>query len=498
MPNTLRIRAIVGRFSFDFSRHALENALKECPFEFCAHISGGKRTDPFTGISANAQDWFISGEVRNAYYRGIDWNTIAPLDEELIVDMHDCESEFMALLYRLERKKSIPYPKRKLWYLRHLQFWDDYLTRHKINLYLSAWVPHEIPDIIIYYLCKHHGIPILYFNTTEVPDVSFAEHDIRKSATQIRPHYQELLMTYAKSDPKSIPLGEPFASYEQGLISKQGQPPAIESFPLLTYWNHLRKLFQKRPLKAIKHAFCYCTPTGWKRACWSVIRWHRVRKTDTFYRKNMVEPDLGRPFVYFPLHYQPEATTHPMGGVFADLILAARLLNDALPDNVLIYVKEHPYRSNWLNRSIEYYKDFLELKKVRLIPTIVSTFTLREHCQAVATITGSAGFEAIFREKPVFLFGSRYYQFAKGVFPIRSKEDCHKAVSAVFKEHEKPTRLSSHLYMKAMEDTCIPGVLDPWSLQITHKSEDEHSQIMGKAIIAEIGKLQEEMQSVHS
>ncbi|MFA7682406.1 MAG: hypothetical protein WCX61_05255, partial [Candidatus Peribacteraceae bacterium] len=113
-------------------------------------------------------------------------------------------------------------------------------------------------------------------------------------------------------------------------------------------------------------------------------------------------------------------------------------------------------------------------------------------------ITGSAGFEALFREKPVFLFGSRYYQFAKGIFTIRSKQDCQKAVSAIFGQNEKPTELSSHLYMKAMEDTCIPGVLDPWSLQITHKSEEEHSQIMGKAIIAEIQKLQGEMRSVHS
>ncbi|MFA7682192.1 MAG: hypothetical protein WCX61_04135, partial [Candidatus Peribacteraceae bacterium] len=369
MPHTSRIRAVIGRFSFDFSRHALEIALKEHPFEFCAHISGKERTDPFEGIPASSQEWFASGEIRNGYYRGVDWNEIKPLDEDLITQMHDCESEFMSLVYRLERKRSTPYLQRKLWYLRHLQFWDDYLARHKINLYLSAWVPHEIPDIIIYYLCKHHRIPILYFNTTEIPDVSFAEHDIRKSATQILPRYQELLTEYANKNPDDIPIGEPFLSYEKGLICKEGEPPAIESFPLLTYWNHLQKLVKKRPLAFIKHACEYLTPLGWERAGWAILRWHLVRKADDFYKKNTVEPDLSKPFVYFPLHYQPEATTHPMGGVFADLILAARLLNDALPKDVLIYVKEHPYRSNWLNRSVDYYKDFLELNNVRLIPT---------------------------------------------------------------------------------------------------------------------------------
>ncbi|MCF7844233.1 MAG: hypothetical protein K9M03_00195 [Kiritimatiellales bacterium] len=496
MTNNPRIRAIVGRFSFNFSRHALENALKEHPFEFCAHISGGERTDPFSSIPASSQEWFASSETRNAYYKGIDWNDISPLDEELIVQMHDCESEFMSLIYRLERKQSILYLKRKLWYLRHLQFWNDYIIRHRINLFLSAWVPHEIPDIVIYYLCKHRGIPILYFNTTEIPDVSFAEHDIRKSATQILPRYQELLEEYAGKNSDAIQLGEPFLSYKKGLISEKGQPPAIESFPLLTYWDHLQKLFRKRPLTFLKNAFAYLAPTGWKRAYWAILRWQLVKKTDDFYRKNTVEPDLKRPFVYFPLHYQPEATTHPMGGIFADLILAARILNDSLPENMLIYIKEHPYRSNWLNRSIEYYKEFLELDKVRLIPTTINTFDLRENCQAVATVTGSAGFEALFREKAVFLFGSRYYQSAKGIFPIRSKRDCEKAVKSIFEQGEKPTLLSSHLFMKAMEETCIPGVLDPWSLQITHKSENEHSQIMGKAIVKEIEKLKEEIQAV--
>ncbi|MDD4287210.1 MAG: hypothetical protein PHO20_03920 [Candidatus Peribacteraceae bacterium] len=493
MSHTVPIRAIVGRFSLDFSRRALERALQKCPFEFCADISAtrspGEPFPPFAGIPAEQQDHFVSSTIRNGQYEGADWNKIAPLDEELLIRMSECESVFMAIVTRLEWKRSILYATRKRWYLRHLQFWNDYLTRHRINLYLSAWIPHEIPDIIIYHLCKARGIPVLYFNTTELRDTSFVEHDIRQSAIQIQPRYQQLLDAHVGQDIDTIPLSEPFASYEQALIPRVGMPPEIEKVKIPTYWGHLYRLVMTRPLEFLQRALRYCTPGGWKRAFLAARRWHAVREREHFYAAHAAPPDFNRPFVYFPLHFQPEATTIPMGGVFADLILATRLLNATLPKDVLIYIKEHPRRSGWQNRSIEYYKEFLELEKVRLVPTTVDTFALREHCLAVATVTGSAGFEALFREKPVFLFGSRYFQFARGVFPVRSLQECKEAVHAVFERKEKPTRLSTHLYLKAMEETCLLGVLDPWSLEISHLPEDEHVRVMSEAIVTEVARI---------
>ena len=496
MSNTFPIRAIAGRFSFDFSRHALENVLEKHPFEFCAHISGENHTNTFKGIPASSQEWFESGEIRNAYYKNIDWNTITPLSEELIMSMSECESVFMSLVYRLEWKRSIPYSTRKRWYLQHLQFWDHYITLHKINLYLSAWIPHEIPDIIIYHLCKKRGIPVLYFSTTEIHDISFIEHDIQKSASQILPRYQALLEQHKNQEHDTIPLSEPFASYEQALTSVQGQPPAIEKIERPTYQKGVQKLLWKQPLTFLRYALQYLTFSGWERAILAIHRWHLMRQVDHFYRKHAIEPDLNKPFVYFPLHFQPEATTVPMGGAFADLILAARLLNATLPKDMLIYVKEHPYRSSWLSRNIKYYQDLLELEKVRLVPISVDTFSLREHCRAVATVTGSPGFEALFRGKPVFLFGSRFYQYAKGVFPVKSQQDCKEAVRAIFDRGEAPSSWTTHLYLKAMEENCVRGVLDPWSLQVSQLPEAHHIRIMGQAIESKLNEIRREIEAV--
>jgi len=335
---------------------------------------------------------------------------------------------------------------------------------------------------------------VLYFNTTELRDLSFAERDITASAVQILPRYRELLETYAGTEPDAIPLSlESTTSYEQATLPRTGKPPPIEKVKLPLYWERLRQMLRERPLAFFRFALRYLTPDGWQRAFWAARRWYVIRNRERFYAAHAAPPDLTKPFVYFPLHFQPEATTLPMGGVFADLILAARLLNAALPEGTLIYVKEHPRRSGWSLRSIAYYREFLELAKVRFVPLATDTFLLREHCKAVATITGSPGFEALFRGKPVFLFGSRYYQHARGIFRIRSLEDCREAVCGVFERQEAPTRWSTRVYLKAIEEMCVPGILDPWSFQISHLPKEEHARVMGAAIVRELNRMGEEI-----
>jgi capsule polysaccharide export protein KpsC/LpsZ len=185
-----------------------------------------------------------------------------------------------------------------------------------------------------------------------------------------------------------------------------------------------------------------------------------------------------------------------MGGAYANQVLIAQLLNAYLPDDVLIYIKEHPRESGWLSRSTEDYEDLLALPKVRFVSRDTSTFSLRERCAAVATVTGTVGFEALFRGKPVFLFGHRFYQYAGGVHRIRTCEDMRAAVRAVFEGRETPTLMQARLYLKAMEDTCVRGVLNPWHLQVSHLNEDEHAHINTQAILRELSALSAEIAAV--
>lgn len=492
MPNVHSpIRAIVGRFSYDYSRQALAEMLQKWAFAFCAQISAGTEPRFFPSLPAEQQDWFISSEVRNCHYRGRDLSVLDPIDEALIESMRECEAIFMEMVTRLEWKRSIPYGTRKCWYLAHLRFWNDYLTRHRINLYLSAWMPHEIPDIIIYYLCKVCGIPVLYFECAAmVRDTSFAEHDWQESAVQIGERFNALLQEYAGTvDPLAIPLGERFEERYRALTEPQGQQPPTSVLRWSTYWSRAFDLLWHRPLRALLHGIYFLTPRGIMRISEALQRAKVRRERNTFYEQHAVAPDLTRLFIYVPLHYQPEASTVPMSGSYVHQVLMVQLLHAHLPEGVLIYVKEHPWESGWLMRDRAYYQELVALTNVRLIRRDADTFALREHCRAVATGTGTAGFEALFRLKPVFLFGHRFYQYARGVHRIHSSYDCAQAMQEIFREGKAPTLVDCRLYLKAMEDTGIHGIFNPWHYKVTRLSDAENLRANREALSHEIGAL---------
>ena len=129
------------------------------------------------------------------------------------------------------------------------------------------------------------------------------------------------------------------------------------------------------------------------------------------------------------------------------------------------------------------------MNKVRFIRRSADTFTLREKCIAVATVTGTAGFEGLFRGKPVFLFGYRFYQYARGVYRIRTAEDMKSAIRAVFVEGKKPSLVEARLYLQAMEETGIRGILNPWHMKVSHMAEEEHVKNNSEAIIKELDQL---------
>ena len=57
------------------------------------------------------------------------------------------------------------------------------------------------------------------------------------------------------------------------------------------------------------------------------LRVHRIlRNGFAYWRARKPMPGADTPFVYFPLHLQPEATTLPMGDIFVDQYLVVEML----------------------------------------------------------------------------------------------------------------------------------------------------------------------------
>ena len=123
--------------------------------------------------------------------------------------------------------------------------------------------------------------------------------------------------------------------------------------------------------------------------------------------------------------------------MFADQILMIEILASVLPKGWLIYVKEHPIQ--WLRSGVEfssskyrgYYKKISEIKNVCLVPVETSSNRLIKESQAVAAISGAAGWEAVLRSKPAMIFGYPWYLDCPGLFRVSDSDSCKEALKKI-------------------------------------------------------------------
>ncbi len=113
------------------------------------------------------------------------------------------------------------------------------------------------------------------------------------------------------------------------------------------------------------------------------------------------------PFVFFPLHFEPEVSIQVFGRPYQNQIELVRNLALALPPGMCVLVKEHPRSIGF--RPYAYYRKLLEIPNVRLVEPRLSTHAVIRHAQMVAVISGSTGLEAAICGKPVLTFGCPTY-----------------------------------------------------------------------------------------
>lgn len=117
-----------------------------------------------------------------------------------------------------------------------------------------------------------------------------------------------------------------------------------------------------------------------------------------------------KPVIYVPLQMFPEATIdywcEDLKAIDYHVYLL-RLL-EHLGHHFTLLVKEHPNVLGYRNPRL--YKQLMELPSVVLAPTTANSHDLIEAANAVLVWTGSVGFEAAIRGKPVLTTCRPYYQ----------------------------------------------------------------------------------------
>jgi hypothetical protein len=167
------------------------------------------------------------------------------------------------------------------------------------------------------------------------------------------------------------------------------------------------------------------------------------------------------PFVFYPLHIEPEATLMVEAQHADNQLLVIDWLAKATPPGWYVVIKEHPAATS--PRPKGFWRQVRAYPNVIVAATFEKALDIVDRSEAVADINGSVGQQAAAIGKPVVAFNKSYIAtLMPHVFGVASYDEARKAFRRI-RDNELPdlhTRLlAAHAFDQATDDCCFP-VLD--------------------------------------
>jgi len=199
------------------------------------------------------------------------------------------------------------------------------------------------------------------------------------------------------------------------------------------------------------------------------------------------ELDAYKPFIYFPLHKQPELTTVILGGLFQEQADAIILMaKNNLNTGINILVKENPTQDAF-QRNHYFYKRILRYPNVKFVSTSISAEDLFMSSIGVATISGSSALEASMHGKRTFIFGKPWYLKCKAMSYYESDRDIIDFIDKLKNQNDQESiKIEIDYFLKTSSKKYCDGIVDSDYLPKSNLDIDETLQETANSILKEI------------
>lgn len=395
------------------------------------------------------------------------------LDNDFLEEMYECKTVF---LNTIDRCAAVPISINKIntLYYELLLFFKSFFEENvSISHVFFPATPHFPPDVILFYISKYFKKKIIILSRTDFNNKYIFIEDWRfpKTYDQVS-HLNNISNLIINPYTKENSI---FIEHSKKL-NKQSLSYNLKK---INFLNNIKKfLFIYKQSKFIYknqtlHSSIYLN-NGITFIDLYRILYNRIifnKKLFDLYTIISEKPNLDCKFIYFALHFQPERSTQPEGSFFENQLLAIRLLHSNLPKDYMIYVKEHPRQFDNSNPDLrkvhsrfkQFYAAIHSMHNVKFINIDYNSDALINSATIVATITGSSGWEALKKGKPIFVFGYPWYSSCFGTFVIKNSNDIIKALVEIDK-------LNNHIICKEVDKfiekinpylvECFTGIKD--------------------------------------
>lgn len=332
---------------------------------------------------------------------------------------------------------GVPVYKRRGAFRRLLAYWYDFLSRRSIDAVIVIGYPHAGWNNVLIDVAQALSIKIVLMDFTVISDTTLVG-DINRLHEQVTAERYAHLPTEKLREAVPAALLSRVAAPLFGLaFSHQVKREVQEETAATSYFSLLKGLL-RNPRRRLRPSFTRLSGDVtqlWMAAYTLKSKRHVADLARLYGSIATAQPDLERPFVYFPLHMQPERSTTPAGGVFEDQLLVAEILSASLPKGWSLYIKEHPSQF-WQARAVKqawfrdrgYYERLKALPNTQLVSLDYDSRDLIGKAATVATVTGTAGWEAILAGKACLAFGEPWYLGCRACFTPSSVAECSAAL----------------------------------------------------------------------
>lgn len=180
-------------------------------------------------------------------------------------------------------------------------------------------------------------------------------------------------------------------------------------------------------------------------------------------------PDT-EPFVLFGLHLQPESSTLVRGQFFQDMLAVTRNIALSLPAGYRLFVKEHDVMFGRRPRS--FYEDLKNIANVELVSPYEPGPMLARNAAAIATVTGTFGWDAILLGKPAIVFGEPFFANYDGAYHVTDMTKLPEIFKTALFQHENQPKDQLN-FVAAVLDNVLPASMDDlWGLRDSNYDKD--------------------------
>ena len=171
----------------------------------------------------------------------------------------------------------------------------------------------------------------------------------------------------------------------------------------------------------------------------------KVKKRKKFIDENFHYKLMDDKYILLPLLTEAQSSLLIDSPLQNDQIEIIKKISKAIPIDYKLIVKEHPMSRLRSWRSVDTYKQIMEIPRVILLHPDVNIQEIIKKISLVITISSNVALDALFSEKPAMMFAENHISVIPSIYKIKNILELPESIEKMLKQKVNPADLEKYI-----------------------------------------------------